>query len=111
MADTPLPCLQPAAGGAAVLLTVHVQPRAAKARVTGLHGGALKVAVTSPPVDDKANKAVIALLADLLALPKNRLQLTSGRRSRTKRFLIQAPGDAVAATLNQALGRTGRKGP
>ncbi|HHK60813.1 MAG TPA: DUF167 domain-containing protein [Desulfobacterales bacterium] len=107
MAETPLPCLQPAADGATVFLTVHVQPRAAKARIAGLHGKALKVAVTSPPVDDKANKALIALLADLLDLPKSRLRLASGHRSRTKRLLIEAPGERVAAALRQALERTG----
>ncbi len=98
----PLPCLRPTADGAALLLTVHVQPRAAKARIAGLHGDALKIAVTSPPVDNKANKAVVAFLAKVLHLPKAQLAITGGHHSRTKLIRIETTEAAVLRDRIQA---------
>ena len=83
-----LPCLQAAADGG-LLLRLHVQPRAAHDQVAALQGEALKLRLTSPPVDGKANKAVIATLARLLELPKSCLSLRSGLQSRTKTVRIE----------------------
>ena len=83
-----LPCLQALADGS-LLLRLHVQPRAAHNQVAGLQGDALKLRLTSPPVDGKANKAVIACLAELLDLPKSSLSLRSGLQSRSKTVRIE----------------------
>jgi len=72
-----------------VVITLYVQPRGSRTRFQGIHDGALKLAITAPPVDGKANKAVIEFLAVYFALPKRRVTLISGMMSRTKRFKIE----------------------
>ena len=69
-------------------LTVHVQPRASRTGLCGMYGDALKLAITAPPVEGKANKEVIAFLADLLKIPKRDITIISGAQSRTKRCRI-----------------------
>lgn len=97
-----LPCLQVTADGG-LLLRLHVQPRAAHNQVAGLQGEALKLRLTSPPVDGKANKAVIAFLARLLDLPKSCLTLRSGLQSRTKTVRIENADEAQLRARLQAL--------
>ena len=97
-----LPCLQRAADGS-LLLRLHVQPRAAHNQVAGLQGEALKLRLTSPPVDGKANKAVIAFLARLLDLPKSCLSLRSGLQSRTKTVRIENADEAQLRARLQTL--------
>jgi uncharacterized protein (TIGR00251 family) len=72
------------------LLTLHIQPGAKKSEVVGLHGDALKVRVASPPVDGKANEALVAFIADQLGLPKRAVQLVRGDTSRAKTVLVTA---------------------
>ena len=97
-----LPCLQVTADGS-LLLRLHVQPRAAHNQVAGLQGEALKLRLTSPPVDGKANKAVIATLARLLDLPKSCLTLRSGLQSRTKTVRIENADEAQLRARLQTL--------
>ena len=86
--------------GADVLLQLHIQPGAKKTAVAGLHGEALKIRLAAPPVDGKANDALIAFLATALGLPKARISLTSGHSSRSKRLRIQdCRPEQVAAAL------------
>ena len=65
-------------------IRLHVQPRAKRCEISGVHNGALKIKVTAPPVDDAANRAVIEYLADRLGIPRSRLSILSGARSRNK---------------------------
>ena len=97
-----LPCLQVTADGS-LLLRLHVQPRAAHNQVAGLQGEALKLRLTSPPVDGKANKAVLATLARLLELPKSCLTLRSGLQSRTKTVRIENADEAQLRARLQTL--------
>ncbi|MGI6656402.1 MAG: DUF167 domain-containing protein [Desulfobulbus sp.] len=79
-----LPCLEPREDGSA-LLYLHVQPRAAANALAGLQGdGLLKLRLTTPPVDGKANKAVIDFLAKLFRLPKSAFRIHQGHQSRKK---------------------------
>jgi hypothetical protein len=71
-----------------VLLSVHVQPKASRNAVTGLHDGCLKLSVTTPPVDGKANAAVAAFLAEILGVGRRDVRLHSGQTSRRKVFQI-----------------------
>jgi uncharacterized protein len=82
-----LSCLQQLPDGS-LLLRLHVQPRAASNGLAGLHEDLLKLRLTTPPVDGKANKAVIAFLAKLFHLPKSSLTIKSGQQSRTKTVVI-----------------------
>ncbi len=71
-----------------LILSLYVQPRAGKNELAGLHDGALKLRLTTPPVDGKANKAVIAFLAKKLKLPKSAVILHSGLKNRRKQLQI-----------------------
>ena len=82
------------------LLTLHIQPGAKKSEVVGLHGDALKVRVASPPVDGKANDALIAFIADQFGLPKRAVQLVKGDTSRAKTVLVASPQTDPALLLS-----------
>ena len=83
----PLPCLQARSDGS-LLLLLHVQPGAARTGLAGMHGDALKLRLAAPPVDGKANKAVINFFAELLHLPKSAVAIRSGLASRAKIHLL-----------------------
>lgn len=71
-----------------LLLRLHVQPRASSNNIAGLQADMLKLRLTTPPVDGKANKAVIAYLAKLCRLPKSAFTLKSGQQSRSKTIVV-----------------------
>ena len=74
---------------AGTLIDLHVQPRASRDNITGLHGDRLKVQVKAPPSDGKANEACRRLLAKTLKIPKTSIALKAGQSSRQKTFLIE----------------------
>lgn len=78
-----------------VLLRLHVQPKASKSRIVGLHDGCLKIAVAAPPVEGKANKAVIGFLADIFGVPARDVVVKSGAQSRKKVVVVNGR-DATA---------------
>lgn len=71
------------------ILRVRAQPSAKKAGVLGEHDGALKVAVTAPAQDGRANAALLEQLREVLGLKRSQIELISGETSREKRFLIR----------------------
>lgn len=71
------------------ILPVRAQPGARKTTVLGEQSGALKLAVTAPPEDGRANKALTEALRELLGLKRSQVELISGLTSRDKRFLIR----------------------
>ncbi|MGP8250703.1 MAG: DUF167 domain-containing protein [Terracidiphilus sp.] len=83
--------LRPAKDG--VTLAVRAQPGAKKTAIAGVYGeGAaaqLKIAVNAPPVEGRANDALIAFLAEFFSLPKSAIELASGTSSRSKVFLLR----------------------
>jgi uncharacterized protein YggU (UPF0235/DUF167 family) len=81
--------------GERVSFSVRVTPRAAANAVGGVRNGALLVRVTAPPVEGKANDAVIALVAKALALPRSAVRVEHGAATRTKR--VSVPRSATAA--------------
>jgi len=81
-----------------VTFSVRVVPRAKRNGVQGVHDGALKVALTSPPVDGAANEAHARFLSDLLGVPRRSVVLVRGERSRTKTLRIEGTtAEAVRA--------------
>ena len=72
-----------------VVIAVHACPRASKNAVQGLHGDALKVRLRAPPVDGKANEALLEFLAETLGVPMRNLRLLSGETGRQKRVLAK----------------------
>ncbi len=80
-----------------ITLTLHIQPGAKKTEFAGLHGDALKIRLAAPPVDGKANEALLRFLADALSLPKSAVSLKSGQTSRRKVLEIRgATQEAIA---------------
>jgi uncharacterized protein (TIGR00251 family) len=80
--------------GDGIVLNLHIQPRASKSEVCGVQGDALKIRLTSPPVDGAANKLCREFLADLFQVPKSAVEIISGETSRHKRVKITA-GDTA----------------
>jgi uncharacterized protein len=74
--------------GTDVLLPVAVQPRASRNMVAGLHGNALKLLLTAPPVDGAANAACLRFLAKLLGVSRARLSIIKGTKARQKLIRI-----------------------
>lgn len=70
-------------------MDVQIQPQARKNEVIGLHNNRLKIKITSPPVDGKANQALIGFLATLLDLNKSAFVILKGETSRQKQILIK----------------------
>ena len=71
-----------------ISLAVHVQPKAAHNRIDGLHGERIKLRITAPPVDGKANAAVIGFIAKLFNIPKSAVFIKNGKQSRDKKLLL-----------------------
>lgn len=88
-----IPCLSIRTDGA-VGVHIYVQPKASKSAFVGLHDGCLKLAISSPPVDNKANKAVISFLAEFFQVPQKDIRLCSGEKSRRK--LLSINGITIA---------------
>jgi uncharacterized protein len=76
-----------------LLIDVRVQPKSAKTAIAGVHGEALKIKLNAPPVEGKANKALIQLVAKLLHCPKSAVEIISGQSSRNKRLLVRIDRD------------------
>ena len=77
--------------GENLILDVHVQPRASKDEIAGVHGGRLKVRITAPPLDGKANRHLIAFFAELFKVAKGDVVLLAGESGRDKRIEIKSP--------------------
>lgn len=73
----------------AVVFSVRVQPRASKDEVAGEMGGALKVRLRAPAVEDRANEALVEFLAGLLKTSRSAVSILSGERGRVKRIEIR----------------------
>lgn len=82
-----------------MLLQVHLQPGARRTEVCGEHGGRLKIAIAAPPLDGRANEALIRWLAVQLGLPRRQLCLVAGQRSRDK--TLRAEGANGAEVLRR----------
>jgi hypothetical protein len=89
--DTPDGCILP----------VRVHPGARRDDVTGVHDGALKISLTTPPTDGRANDALIAFIAERLRIPRSQITLLSGAASRSKTLRIARKSAAeVLAALS-----------
>ena len=72
-----------------LIFKIRVQPRSSRNQVTGLYGDALKISLTAPPVDNAANKACAAFLADLLSVAKSSVAVVSGHTGRNKQVMVR----------------------
>jgi uncharacterized protein (TIGR00251 family) len=93
-----------------VTLAVRAQPGAKKTAIIGVYGDGdlaqLKVAVQAPPIEGRANVALIAFLAEFFSLSRKNVVLTSGELSRSKIFLLRGVARAQAeASISKTIGR------
>ena len=82
-----------------VSFLVRVQPRASRDEIVGVYQEGLKIRLTAPPVDDRANEALRKLLASRLKVPLAAVRIISGGHSRTKRVEIQGVTAEVIRSL------------
>jgi uncharacterized protein len=74
--------------GKGISFAVKVQPRARKDAITGTVGDALKLSLTAPPVEGKANQALIEFLAEVFEITRSSITIASGESSRLKTVRI-----------------------
>jgi uncharacterized protein (TIGR00251 family) len=84
----------------AMLFEVSVAPRSSRNRILGVRGGALRIALTAPPVDGAANDALRQLLAKRLGVSKSAVEIVRGARGRKK--LIRVRGADPSALVEEA---------
>jgi uncharacterized protein (TIGR00251 family) len=80
--------------GGGIVLTLHVQPGAKRSEVSGLHGDALKIRLAAPPIEGRANEALVRFIAERFAVPLRNVELLRGAQSRHK--MVKVTGSAVA---------------
>jgi uncharacterized protein (TIGR00251 family) len=78
----------------AITLSLHVQPGAKRSEIVGLHGDALKIKLAAPPVEGRANEALLKFIAELFDVPLRNVELKQGEQSRRKVVAI------VGSSLN-----------
>jgi uncharacterized protein (TIGR00251 family) len=72
-----------------LLMDVRVQPKSSQNALVGIHDNSIKIKLNAPPVEGKANKALIQLVAKLLRCPKSSVTIIAGQASRNKRVLVR----------------------
>jgi uncharacterized protein (TIGR00251 family) len=72
-----------------VIIKILVQPRSSRNKVAGVQEDHLKLKLTAPPVEDAANQMCQSYLAGLLGVPRRKVQIISGHKSRRKRFSVE----------------------
>ena len=81
-----------------IAFKIFVQPRSAKNAIVGLHGDALKIKLTAPPVDNAANKMCIKFLAKSLGVSKSQVEIIAGHTSRSKQVLLRSSQSKITKT-------------
>ena len=79
--------------GDLLTLTLHVQPGAKRTEMAGLHGEALKIRLAAPPVEGRANEALLKFIADIFGVPLRQVELKQGGQSRHK--VVSVTGSKV----------------
>jgi uncharacterized protein len=80
--------------GECVTLTLHIQPGAKRTEVAGLHGEALKIRLNAPPIEGRANEALLRFIADSFDVPLAKVELVRGAQSRQK--VVKVTGSKIA---------------
>jgi uncharacterized protein (TIGR00251 family) len=78
--------------GADLVIDVRVQPRASRSEIAGLHGERLRIRLQAPPVDGRANAALVEFLADAFDVPRASVIVEHGLTGRDKRVRIRGAG-------------------
>jgi uncharacterized protein (TIGR00251 family) len=84
-----------------LLIDLYVQPGAKVSQICGLHGERLKLKISSPPVDGKANSEVIEFFSKILGLTKHDVKIVSGDKSRNKRVAVAVVSEEIISILRK----------
>lgn len=79
--------------GESIVLVLHVQPGAKRTEVSGLHGEALKIRLAAPPIEGRANEALLRFIAETFDVPQREVELLRGGQSRHK--MVKVTGSVV----------------
>ena len=77
--------------GEDLLFSCYLQPQASRSEIVGLHDGRIKIRVAAPPVDGKANAALIKFLAQYFGRSARGVEIVSGQHNRRKRIRVTGP--------------------
>ena len=77
--------------GTALIIDLQVQPGARRDEIVGLHGDRLKLRITAPPLDGRANQQLIEFLASVFGVPRAQVNLMHGQTGRAKTVRIESP--------------------
>lgn len=83
-----------------LLLQLYIQPKASRDQIVGLHGEEIKIAITAPPVDGKANAHLTKYLSKAFKVPKGDIEILKGQMGRHKQVRIIAPKLIPSEVLN-----------
>jgi len=97
--DARWPCLRATPDG--VVLDLSVVPGAKRTEAVGLHDGALRLRLAAPPIEGRANEALIAWLADQLGVPRKAVELLRGASSRRKQVALPLDAAVVSSWLDR----------
>lgn len=84
--------------GADLVLELRIQPRASRSEFAGTFGDRLRVRLQAPPVDGRANAALVEFIAEAFGVPRSRVEIERGLTGRDKRVRIRSPGPLAAHT-------------
>lgn len=100
MVESPIPIRETADGA---VFRIRVVPRASRSEAAGIQGDALRLRITAPPVEGKANDECIRLLAEILGVKRTQVTIVAGHTARTKTVAVEGiMAGAVAAILFQS---------
>lgn len=82
-----------------LILNIYLQPGAKKTEICGIYDGHIKIKINSPPVDGKANEALVQFLSGFLDIPKSSIEIIVGHKSRIKKIKIIGNEEYVLSKL------------
>ena len=87
--------------GNKIFLKVHINSNSKKDEIVGIYDDSLKVKISSPPVDGKANKAIIKFFSKFLNIPKSKIKIEKGDKSRDKLIAIEGCDENILKKLQE----------
>lgn len=78
-----------------MIIRVHIQPGAKQNEIVGRYGDAVKIRLQAPPIEGRANKALIEFLAKKIGIPKSSIKITHGQSSRNKTLSLDCSSDLI----------------
>jgi len=75
--------------GSGIMLHIHVIPKSARNEIVGIHDDALKLKISAPQIEGRANAECIRFISDILSIRKNQISILSGHKSKKKNLMVE----------------------